>query len=32
VLRRFLGSLTQRFTTEHDLSTPMPTGLVQTWH
>jgi hypothetical protein len=31
-LRRFLGSLTQRFTTEHNLSTAMPARLVQTSH
>jgi hypothetical protein len=30
--RRFLDSLTQRFATEHNLSTPMPARLVQTWH
>jgi hypothetical protein len=31
-VRRFLNSLTQRFTTEHNLSTAMPGRLVQTWH
>ena len=31
-VRRFLDSLTQRFATEHNLSTAMPARLVQTWH
>jgi hypothetical protein len=31
-VRRFLDSLTQRFATEHKLSTAMPARLVQTWH
>jgi hypothetical protein len=31
-IRRFLDSLTQRFATEHNLSTAIPARLVQTWH
>ena len=31
-IRRFLDSLTQRFATEHNLSTAVPARLVQTWH
>ena len=31
-VRRFLDSLTQRFATEHNLSTAIPARLVQTWH
>jgi hypothetical protein len=31
-VRRFLDSLTQRFATEHNLSTALPARLVQTWH
>ena len=31
-IRRFSDSLTQRFATEHNLSTAIPARLVQTWH
>src|SRR5690242_3651254 len=31
-IRRFLDSLTQRFATNYNLSTALPSRLVQTWH
>jgi hypothetical protein len=31
-IRRFLDSLTQRFATDYNLSTALPSRLVQTWH
>jgi hypothetical protein len=31
-IHRFLDSLTQRFATDYNLSTALPSRLVQTWH
>ena len=31
-VRRFRDSLTERFATDYNLSTPLPARLVQTWH
>jgi len=31
-LRQFLDSVTKRFASDNDLSTPLPAHLVQTWH